>query len=92
LSSPLSSLNSSGASSAFSTPAQQHQNNNITNLSTLTTALFAADKVVGENKPTKDFQIPQNLLNRRLSGSRSVAQEVFLILFYFFKLEDFLKT
>ncbi|CAK5013891.1 unnamed protein product [Meloidogyne enterolobii] len=71
LSSPLSSLNSSGASSAFSTPAQQHQNNNITNLSTLTTALFAADKVVGGNKTTKDLQLPQNLLNRRLSGSRS---------------------
>ncbi|CAK5098462.1 unnamed protein product [Meloidogyne enterolobii] len=71
LSSPLSSLNSSGASSAFSTPAQQHQNNNITNLSTLTTALFAADKVVGGNKSTKDLQLPQNLLNRRLSGSRS---------------------
>jgi len=41
--------------------------------------LFAADKVVGGNKPTKDLQMPQNLLNRRLSGSRSVAEEVFLI-------------
>lgn len=69
LGSPPSSLNSSGASSAFSTPAQQHQNNNITNLSTLTAALFAADKA-NNAKISTDSQLPQNLLNRRLSGSR----------------------
>jgi len=56
--------------------------------------LFAADKVVGGNKTTKDLLMPQNLLNRRLSGSRScestnVAEGVFL---FFFELEDFPKT
>jgi hypothetical protein len=66
-----SALNISGTSSAFSTPAQQ----NSTNLSTLTAAMFAAEEAAKRQSAEEKQQQQQMIGQRRASTGGELAQK-----------------